>query len=168
MATERALDMLPTGAAGTAAPCSDGGVSQQRQAVCANKERVVAVAPMVRFLCYPEEGGSLPQHVDLPRTVRVAPSSSSLEETKLQPTTHTFLIYLSDCKAGGSTLLLSARDGDGPLAACGGVAPGARETLAAVKPLAGRIMLMPHACPHSAAPVRDAPKLLIRGELLLR
>jgi hypothetical protein len=28
-------------------------------------------------------------------------------------------------------------------------------------------MIMPHACPHSAAPVVSAPKLLIRGEMLL-
>ena len=39
--------------------------------------------------------------------------------------------------------------------------------LARSAPRRGKLMIMPHACPHSAAPVVSAPKLLIRGEMLL-
>ncbi|OLP73749.1 hypothetical protein AK812_SmicGene46909, partial [Symbiodinium microadriaticum] len=42
-----------------------------------------AAMPHMRFLIYPEPGGSLPAHVDLPRT-----------EGKLR-STYTFLLYLS-------------------------------------------------------------------------
>ena len=47
----------------------------------------------------------------------------------------------------------------------GGVAPGPRATLEAVRPREGRLLLMPHACPHAAAPTIDTPKLLVRGEV---
>ena len=112
--------------------------------------------PLVRFLHYPSAGGSLPAHVDLPRVVEGG-----------WRTTHSFLLYLTDCEHGGETLLLEAHPGDERLASAGGVAPGERQTLAASQPRRGRLLLMPHACPHSAAPVVSAPKLLIRGEVLL-
>jgi hypothetical protein len=77
------------------------------------------------------------------------------------------LLYLSDCPRGGSTDLSEALPGDAPLAPRGGVMPGKRAVLAATRPVSGRLMLMPHACPHQASPVVDAPKLLIRGEALV-
>ena len=112
--------------------------------------------PLMRFLHYPTVGGYLPAHVDLPRVTS--------DGTR---TTHTFLLYLTDCAEGGETLLLDARPGDAKLAPAGGVAPGARATISACAPRKGRLMLMPHACPHSAAPVESVPKLLIRGEVLV-
>ena len=112
--------------------------------------------PLMRFLHYPSPGGSLPAHVDLPRVVDGGAR-----------TTHSFLLYLTDCELGGETLLLEAKPGDAKLVGAGGVAAGERQTLARSAPRRGRLLLMPHACPHSAAPVISAPKLLIRGEMLL-
>lgn len=125
--------------------------------------RVSAVAPLLRFLHYPFVGGSLPPHVDLSRKVALHHGGA----TAATPTTHSFLLYLSDSAAGGETVLLEALPGDAALAHRGGVAPGERAALAAVRPRRGRLLLMPHACPHLAAPVVEAPKILIRGELII-
>ncbi|CAE7316881.1 ANK1, partial [Symbiodinium pilosum] len=110
--------------------------------------------PHMRFLIYPEPGGSLPAHVDLSRT------DQNLRST------YTFLLYLSDCKTGGETTFLECLEGDENLAPSGGVAPGERAEVAAVSPMRGRLLLMPHACPHLAAPVVEVPKVLVRGEVL--
>lgn len=109
----------------------------------------------VRFLIYPHPGGSLPAHVDLPR----------YDKNGLR-STYTFLLYLSDCISGGETTFLESLEGDVLLAPSGGVAPGQRETLGAVSPKRGRLLLMPHACPHLAAPVVEVPKVLVRGEVM--
>ena len=113
----------------------------------------VRTAPLCRFLCYATAGGELPAHVDLTRTW----GRQGLRST------HSFLLYLSDCRRGGETLLLETLPGDNAI----GVVPGARATLERIVPRVGRLLLMPHACPHAAAPVVDAPKLLLRGELRL-
>ena len=42
-----------------------------------------------------------------------------------------------------------------------------RKPIAVSAPRRGRLLIMPHACPHAAAPVDSVPKTLIRGELLL-
>lgn len=113
------------------------------------------MAPLMRFLNYATPGGYLPAHVDLPRTVDG------------RKTTHTFLLYLTECEEGGETLLLSSLVGDARLAPLGGVEHGERAVLAKCAPVAGRLLVMPHACPHSSAVVVDAPKLLVRGEVTL-
>ncbi|CAE6921974.1 unnamed protein product [Symbiodinium sp. CCMP2592] len=113
-----------------------------------------AAMPHMRFLIYPEPGGFLPAHVDLART-----------EGKLR-STYTFLLYLSDCRSGGETTFLECLEGDETLASSGGLAPGERAEVAAVSPARGRLLLMPHACPHLAAPVDEVPKVLVRGEVL--
>ena len=41
---------------------------------------------------------------------------------------------------------------------------GDRAAVGMVSPMRGRLLLMPHACPHLAAPVIEAPKVLVRGE----
>jgi len=110
----------------------------------------------MRFLIYPEPGGSLPAHVDLSR----------VESTSGRRSTHTFLLYLSDCSNGGETTFLECREGDAALAAHGGMAPGPRDVVGKVLPKRGRLLLMPHACPHLAAPTYDVPKVLIRGEVI--
>jgi len=94
------------------------------------------------------------------------PSSSPTPPTSAS-TTHSFLLYLTNCPRGGTTDLLEALEGDAELAPRGGVVPGQRAVLAATQPMKGRLMIMPHACPHQASPVIDAPKLLIRGEALV-
>eukprot|EP01126_Amoeba_proteus_P063499 TRINITY_DN8757_c0_g1_i15.p2 TRINITY_DN8757_c0_g1~~TRINITY_DN8757_c0_g1_i15.p2 ORF type:complete len:245 (-),score=44.94 TRINITY_DN8757_c0_g1_i15:56-790(-) len=53
-------------------------------------------APQMRFLNYETVGGSLAPHVDLSRT-----SPAGLTST------HTFILYLSDCVTGGRTILLN-------------------------------------------------------------
>merc|ERR1712048_208453 len=111
--------------------------------------------PHMRFLSYPEPGGALPPHVDLARTCADGRRS-----------TYSFLLYLTDCMRGGETTFLECLDGDAALAPSGGLAHGPRKAVAAIEPRRGRLLLMPHACPHSAAPVIDAPKVLIRGEVL--
>lgn len=74
--------------------------------------------------------------------------------------THTFILYLTDCESGGETRLLRK-------------VPGRNfklteqeNTLAAVQPRAGRLLVFPHSCPHSGAEVTCVPKLLLRGEMI--
>eukprot|EP00439_Symbiodinium_sp_Y106_P051588 s531_g6.t2 len=105
-----------------------------------------AAMPHMRFLIYPEPGGAS-------------------TEGKLR-STYTFLLYLSDCRSGGETTFLECLEGDETLASSGGLAPGERAEVAAVSPARGRLLLMPHACPHLAAPVDEVPKVLVRGEVL--
>jgi hypothetical protein len=79
--------------------------------------------PLMRFLCYPEAGGALPVHVDLPRIaesdgnataaltlhtngVLGEGESMNVEKKASVKTTHSFLLYLMDCAVGGETLLL--------------------------------------------------------------
>ena len=67
----------------------------------------------------------------------------------------TFILYLTDCSAGGETVLLDQL-----------VQPSA--VLATVTPRRGRLLVFPHACPHKALPVvaHGLPKILLRGEML--
>jgi hypothetical protein len=79
--------------------------------------------PLMRFLCYPEAGGALPVHVDLPRIVKADGNATdalalhtklmmgegesiNVEKKASVKTTHSFLLYLTDCAVGGQTLLL--------------------------------------------------------------
>ena len=75
-------------------------------------------------------------------------------------------VFQQDCIEGGETTLLECLDADVGLASKGGLAPGSRAVVASVAPRRGRLFLMPHACPHSAAAVLTLPKVLIRGEVL--
>mgnify|MGYP005849168343 CR=1 FL=1 len=106
-------------------------------------DSAVVVLPHMRFLHYSQAGSSLAPHVDLNR----ADSLSGLRST------HSFLLYLSDCLNGGETVLLEELANPG--------------VLAKVKPTKGLLLLFPHACPHKGEIVEDVPKLLIRGEVYL-
>ena len=64
-------------------------------------------------------------------------------------------------------VVCGGRGSHGHVSDCFGLVDGARTTLYAVHPKAGRLFLMPNACPHEAAGVVRAPKVLIRGELRL-
>lgn len=107
----------------------------------------------MRFLHYSAVGGGLPPHVDLART-----------DASGQRSTHTFILYLTDCDMGGETVLLERipeqSEAEGPTSS----AP----ALAAVVPRRGRLLVFPHLCPHLARPVIEVPKLLLRGEMYRR
>mmetsp|Transcript_85063 Transcript_85063/g.273824 ORF Transcript_85063/g.273824 Transcript_85063/m.273824 type:complete len:134 (-) Transcript_85063:188-589(-) len=75
-----------------------------------------------------------------------------------EKTTHSFLLYLTDCDVGGETQILErmvARVGDDPSVVS-----------AVCAPRRGRVFLFPHVCPHSGAPVPKLPKLVLRGDVL--
>jgi hypothetical protein len=100
--------------------------------------------PHMRFLSYVTPGGSLAPHIDLSRTDPITNVTS----------THTFILYLSDCASGGETILLDT------------VKPNYTD-LAVTCPKRGRLLLFPHVCPHRGALVTDVPKLLLRGEIVI-
>lgn len=106
----------------------------------------VIFLPFMRFLCYNETGAVLAPHVDLCRE----------DYDSGKKSTHTFILYLTDCVEGGATSLLASLSGDGR-----------HQKLAVVRPVRGRLLLFPHACPHEGEEVIDLPKLLIRGEAFL-
>lgn len=107
---------------------------------------LVDVYPHMRFLSYATSGVVLAPHVDLSRTEAISGRTS----------THSFLLYLTHCEIGGETALLGAICGEKR-----------HQTIAAIKPRRGRLLLFPHLCPHEGLAVVDAPKLLIRGEVWL-
>lgn len=95
-----------------------------------------------RFLEYRKEGASLDPHTD---------GTKICDDTKLK-STHTMLLYLSDCEKGGETLLLDQCSWDAII-------------LFPTKPARGRILLFPHACPHAGNVVEDVPKICLRAEV---
>ena len=128
--------------------------------------RTVKVFPQMRFLHYEAEGMALAAHVDL---ARYDPRAVHIKST------HTFILYLTDCDAGGGeTVLLKS------LCAKGKAASNANSetvtlnngyddnTVAAVSPRRGRLLLFPHNCPHEGRAISSKdPKLLLRGEVYI-
>ena len=102
-----------------------------------------SVFKQLRFLNYDEPGSVLPPHVDLCRVDEVSGVRS----------THTFILYLTDCERGGGTALLKKLKDP--------------KVLAAAQPKRGRALMFRHECPHSGLEVDCAPKLLLRGEVIL-
>ena len=97
----------------------------------------------IRFLKYERKGGVLPPHVDLCR----------VDEKSGQRSTHTFILYLTDCEEGGGTALLEHLK--------------TPKVLAIAQPKRGRALIFPHGCPHSGLEVDCVPKVLLRGEVIL-
>ncbi|CAB9515674.1 Oxidoreductase, 2OG-Fe(II) oxygenase family [Seminavis robusta] len=102
----------------------------------------VHVLAYMRFLEYDQVGGRLDPHTD---------GNKVCEDTGLQ-STHTMLLYLRDCQAGGETILFE---------------PKTQKVLEAVQPRLGRILLFPHPTLHEGAPTIDVPKLCLRAEVSL-
>ena len=109
-----------------------------------NRKHPIVLSHM-RFLNYIHAGSSLPPHVDLCR----------FDRRYNQRSTHTFILYLTDCENGGETILLGGVNGDKR-----------NEILAKIRPVKGRLLLFPHMCPHEGSIVQDVPKLLLRGEVM--
>lgn len=115
-----------------------------------------------RFLEYIKPGSKLDPHTD---------GTKICDDTQLT-STHTLLLYLTDCRKGGETLLMTEctkelppndiyeYDKEGK----------ANDTvvLYATQPRRGRILLFPHATPHAGATVVDVPKICLRAEVCLR
>ncbi len=97
----------------------------------------------IRFLKYERKGGVLPPHVDLCR----------VDEKSGQRSTHTFILYLTDCEHGGGTALLDELSSP--------------TVLAVAQPRRGRALIFPHNTPHSGLEVDCVPKVLLRGEVIL-
>jgi len=108
----------------------------------------VHVLSYMRFLEYDQVGGNLDPHTD---------GNKVCEDTNL-PSTHTMLLYLTDCPRGGETVLLQKRPSkSSPVVV----------VVEAVAPRTGRILLFPHATLHEGAPTVDVPKLCLRAEVAL-
>jgi len=107
----------------------------------------VSVLPRMRFLYYGIAGGDMQPHTDLAKKNLAGVSS-----------THTFMLHLADCEAGGETVFLERLP---PVR-------GPMNILAKAQPRRGRLLLFPHLCPHAGLPVLNLPprKLFLRGELL--
>ena len=99
--------------------------------------------PHMRFLNYDQPTGWLAPHTDLPRTDVVSGIRS----------THTFILYMTDCDEGGETALLVDQK------SC--------EVLTKVNPRRGRLFLFPHECPHEGCET-ITQKILLRGEASVR
>ena len=107
------------------------------------KDSPSSVFKHIRFLTYEKPGGVLPPHVDLCR----------VDDASGVRSTHTFILYLTDCNHGGGTALLkSLKD---------------PQVIAVAQPKRGRAIIFPHSCPHSGLEVSVVPKVFLRGEVIL-
>ena len=125
----------------------------------------------MRFLDYKTPGIALAPHVDLSRnhpfrfTAAGDDDNTACHSKQIQGgndsivlrSTHTFILYLTDCYNGGATRLLRDVSGEG-----------LENTFATVQPRRGRLLLFPHNTPHEGLEVLDVPKILLRGEARLR
>ena len=119
--------------------------SMIRKAGLSTATSPAVIFPHMRFLHYADAGVELAPHVDLFHT-----------DSNGRQSTHSFLLYLADCKEGGETRLLRSLAGEGRF-----------DALAKVSPRRGRLLLFPHLCPHEGSEVISAPKILLRGEVRL-
>jgi hypothetical protein len=126
----------------------------------------VRVYPHMRFLNYRQAGTILAPHIDLCRVDSCFTACSMITQplglpvlpsTAIQRSTHTFILYLTDCDRGGETCLLGDVTG-----------PQRSVILAKVAPRRGRLLVFPHATPHEGLQVMDVPKILLRGEVQIK
>jgi hypothetical protein len=112
------------------------------------------VYPHMRFLNYTQTGTVLAPHIDLCRVNPFSICNKQEEQLQQQRSTHTFILYLTDCHKGGETCLLEDVAGEGRSV-----------VLAKVAPRRGRLLVFPHVTPHEGMEVLDVPKILLRGEV---
>jgi len=158
----------------------------------------------MRYLFYEPYSGGLAAHNDLNRSIDIKslqltdsnddtncnqekydflkfnPGLQSRMNKLLLTSTHTFIIYLTDCQEGwGDTVLLNSMkssilastDTSNPNLSGAAVASSytsytgpESNIIRSIQPKVGRLLLFPHSCPHSGLPVQKDCKLLIRGE----
>eukprot|EP00873_Tetraselmis_striata_P038680 jgi/Tetstr1/458944/TSEL_004415.t1 len=111
--------------------------------------------PGFRFLRYRGAGDSLAEHEDLAKRDPEAEPGAAHGCMS----THTLIVYLSGgagADEGGETVLLRRFTPPG----------GVPQPLSECRPVRGRMLLFPHACPHLARAVLAPPKVILRGECL--
>mmetsp|Transcript_25536 Transcript_25536/g.82289 ORF Transcript_25536/g.82289 Transcript_25536/m.82289 type:complete len:178 (-) Transcript_25536:15-548(-) len=150
--------------------------SAVQKAVLAAGFSAAVVNPWMRFLRYKLAGEPLKPHddkqwlpghkaqVDVPFLTdpRLLCEENYAELSArvgaVEKTSHSFLLYLTDCEIGGETQLLEhmvPRVEDNPSVVS-----------AVCAPRRGRLLMFPHACIHAGAPVPALPKLVLRGDVL--
>lgn len=143
----------------------------------------VVVFPQLRFLHYSVEGSALAPHVDLPRVdVRKLGGTTTGCGGKIPgaTSTHTLILYLTDCSEGGETVLLRSlpkpqkQQKDGEVKKEDEKEAQVKEwdergqIVAKINPRKGRLLLFPHNCPHAGGAVfAEFPKILLRGEVYM-
>ena len=110
-----------------------------------------AVLPHFRYLHYEHVGGHLPAHVDLCRS-----------DFSGRPSTHTFIMYLTDVQGGETQLLRRFPRPHLPPAEF--IRDHEEAVIESVQPRRGRIFVFPHQTVHCGQPIRSGKKLLLRGE----
>ena len=113
-----------------------------------------------RFVEYTLVGSKLDPHTD---------GTKICDDTK-KTSTHTLLLYLTDCEVGGETVLLKecTKDLHPPLVdGSEGRDKDNAVVIYATQPRRGRILLFPHAAPHAGAMVKSVPKICLRAEISL-
>jgi len=143
----------------------------------------------MRYLSYEHAGGGLPAHIDLSRSlpanhVFIRGNDERFSELQISTnvsSTHTFILYLTDCEEGGETVFLrsmktsvletsSSKDTKQErqsLHCSPNVLLGPPENIiTSVRPKRGRLLLFPHNFIHAGCPVISVPKLLLRGEAI--
>ena len=121
----------------------------------------VRVFPQMRFLHYTQDGSALAPHVDL--------SHRDIRDSSIK-STHTFILYLTDCSAGGGETVLLRTLCKKPTGYTDGNvgSDDSSHIIEAVSPKFGRLLIFPHFCPHEGHAIRSKePKLLLRGEVYL-
>eukprot|EP00977_Amphora_coffeiformis_P016815 scaffold5323_cov173-Amphora_coffeaeformis.AAC.1 len=109
-----------------------------------------------RFLEYTRVGSQLATHTD---------GTKICDETGRQ-STHTLLLYLTDCPTGGETRLMLSSSRKDEEKGCR-INHLEEEPYYDVHPKRGRILLFPHATPHAGAPVVATPKICLRAEVAI-
>jgi hypothetical protein len=102
-----------------------------------------------RFLEYTKERSGLDPHTD---------GTKVCDDTKCV-STHTLSLYLTNCTAGGETLLLKQ---------CSYCLEQKDNLIYATQPKRGRVLLFPHSTSHAGASVVDVPKICLRAEVYLK
>lgn len=132
----------------------------------------------LRILEYNKEGAELLPHSD----------GTKVCDVTGQKSTHTLLLFLSNCKHGGETIIM---DGQGTWSKetnlvvpnekrlqeldtnhnnrydLGGDHQSSRHISLGICPKIGRILLFPHYWPHAGAMCLELPKIVLRAELTL-